>query len=88
MLQNVNLLYLGLFVLMLLDSSYMSRFWTQMEAWLSMQQATASGLMPAPEEKRRCEVVMIHNASLLTRQDLLARWAQASLEDTKSILAE
>ena len=37
MLANVNLLYLGCYVLVLLDLSYMSRFWTQFEAWLSLQ---------------------------------------------------
>ena len=34
---QVNMLYLGTTVLILLDLSYVSRFWTQFEAWLSMQ---------------------------------------------------
>ena len=37
MLLNVNYLYLSMPVLILLDLSYQSRFWTQFEAWLSMQ---------------------------------------------------
>ena len=40
MLADVNLLYVGASVLFLLDVSYISRFWTQFEAWLSMQKAT------------------------------------------------
>ena len=47
MLKNMNLLYLGCSVLILMDRSYLSRFWTQFEAWLSMQQPSASGRDPA-----------------------------------------
>ena len=63
MLANVNLLYVGLNVLILLDLSTLSRFWTQFEAWLSMQMATVRGLEPAPEAARRCEIIPIHNAN-------------------------
>ena len=42
MLSNVNMLYLGTTVLILLDLSYVSRFWTQFEAWLGMQMLTPS----------------------------------------------
>merc|ERR1712110_1198099 len=45
MLKNVNLLYMGCTVLILLDRSYLGRFWTQFEAWLSMQSATLAGLV-------------------------------------------
>ena len=47
MLSHVNLLYLGMKVLILLDVSYISRFWTQFEGWLSMQMVTAQGLKSA-----------------------------------------
>ena len=52
MLQNINSLYLGCHVLILLDLSYLSRFWTQFEAWLSMQTATKEGLRPASEAEQ------------------------------------
>ena len=42
MLGNVNLLYLGCQVLALIDISYLSRFWTQFEAWLSMQEGSSA----------------------------------------------
>ena len=44
MLQHVNYLYLGCSVLVLLDLSYLSRFWTQFEAWLSFQVPSPQGL--------------------------------------------
>mmetsp|Transcript_8774 Transcript_8774/g.19508 ORF Transcript_8774/g.19508 Transcript_8774/m.19508 type:complete len:142 (+) Transcript_8774:375-800(+) len=53
MLGNVNMLYLGYSVLVLLDISYPSRFWTQFEAWLSMQRALPDGLGAAPAPRRR-----------------------------------
>ena len=56
MLGNVNLLYLGCQVLALIDISYLSRFWTQFEAWLSMQEgSSAAGLRAAPEARRRVQ---------------------------------
>ena len=56
MLQNVNLLYLGMRVLVLMDISYLSRFWTQFEAWLSLQAGGAAGLGPAAEVRRRVTI--------------------------------
>ena len=47
MLKEVNRLYLGTTVLILLDLSYVSRFWTQFESWLAMQFAMPDGLKPA-----------------------------------------
>ena len=62
MLPHVNLLYLGLSVLLLVDLSYLSRFWTQFEAWLSMMSASPEGLVPTPASERRCSIVCLHNA--------------------------
>ena len=48
MLNDINLLFLGCRVLILLDRGYMHRFWTQFEAWLALRHATAeSGLADA-----------------------------------------
>ena len=46
MLTNVNMVFLGMRVLLLLDMTYMSRFWTQCEAWLAMQKMSRDGLLP------------------------------------------
>merc|ERR1719327_1200294 len=63
MISQVNLLYLGTSVLILLDLSYLSRFWTQFEAWLSMQQATTGKLCRATGSERRETIVTIYNGT-------------------------
>ena len=73
MLKHVNLLYLGCSVLVLMDVSFVSRFWTLFEAWLSMQQPDPnSGLRPAVKGEERWEIEMIHNASQSLKEQLLA----------------
>ena len=73
------MLYLGTSVLILLDLSYVSRFWTQFEAWLSMQFATPSGLKPAiGTQNVRHHIVCIQNAaaqSELYTKALVDNWA-------------
>ena len=87
MLANVNLLYVGLNVLILLDLSTLSRFWTQFEAWLSMQMATVRGLEPAPEAARRCEIIPIHNANDAIKQQLIEMWSMRTPEEARAVLA-
>jgi hypothetical protein len=53
MLPNINLLYLTCSVLILMDRSYMNRFWTQFEAYLSMRAITSDGLTNALDPKAR-----------------------------------
>ena len=52
---QVNLLYLGCRVLILLDKSYFGRFWTLFEAWLAMRRSSEEGLVEtfAPAEAWR-----------------------------------
>ena len=88
MLQNVNLLYLGLSVLILLDISYLSRFWTQMEAWLSMQLGGTDGLRPASERLRRCTIETLHTATSTTRDDLIRMWATRTPEEAYTLLSQ
>ncbi|KOO26427.1 hypothetical protein Ctob_006821 [Chrysochromulina tobinii] len=64
MLSQINMLYLGTTVLILFDLSYLSRFWTQFEAWLSMQFATPNGLKSAVGTKNaRYHIVCIQGAA-------------------------
>ena len=88
MLKNVNLLYLGCSVLILLDISYLSRFWTQMEAWLSMQLGSTDGLRPAPESMRRCSIDYLHTATSTTRTDLINMWASRTPEEAHALLSQ
>jgi hypothetical protein len=63
MLAAIADLYLTAHVLILLDGSYASRFWTLTEAWCSMQMVTPEGLNPATEaERRRYTIKCIHTA--------------------------
>ena len=87
MLKNVNMLYLGMRVLLLLDLSFMSRFWTQFEAWLSMQSCTRTGLVPASADKLRVTIVPILNANAALRDSLLDMWNNRTPAESYSTLA-
>jgi hypothetical protein len=63
MLSRIDDLNLTAHVLILLDGSYASRFWTLIEAWESMQTATPEGLRPATKAERRYTIKCIHNAT-------------------------
>ena len=96
MLGSVNMLYLGMRVLILLDSSYLSRFWTQFEAWLSMQVATAEGLKPSsgrvPKGKFRYHIKCIYNAAESEdqadsfKQILRTQWADKTPQQAQAFL--
>jgi len=86
MLTEVNLLYLGCSVLLLVDLSYISRFWTQFEAWLSMQSATASGLKPTSADGRRCTAVPTLNATQREAQGVLEIWAEKTPHQARDLL--
>ena len=60
MLPNVNLLYMGATVLVLLDRLFMTRFWTLFESWLAFSMPTADrGLVAATGDKRRGVIVSL-----------------------------
>jgi hypothetical protein len=63
MLSAITDLNLTAHVLILIDGSYASRFWTLTEAWCSMQTATPEGLRSATEAERRYTIKCIHNAT-------------------------
>jgi hypothetical protein len=90
MLGNVNLLYLGCQVLALIDISYLSRFWTQFEAWLAMQEgSSAVGLRAAPKRRRRLQMVCLHNATT-GREDvkLQEMWCDVTPQMAKELLSK
>ena len=87
-LSSVNLLYLGCNVLCLVDISYLSRFWTQFEAWLSMQAAGPDGLQPASEARRRSRFVCIHNATQGAEdRKLVQMWCGRTPAQARDVLA-
>jgi hypothetical protein len=88
MLTNVNLLYLGATVLIILDLSYSGRFWTQFEAWLSMQMVTPEGLKPAKGTKHERFVIRcIMGASSQYSNALVQQWATKTPEQAQLVLA-
>ena len=87
MLRNVYMLYLGASVLILLDQAYLGRFWTQYEAWLSMQKATTSGLRGASGDERRCTVALINGATKGIAQTLLEKWEKKPSKEVHRILS-
>ena len=92
MLANVNMLYLGASVLILLDLSYVSRFWTQFEAWCSMQLPSADGLRPASgTANERFYIECIQNAAEqapLHKQMLIQSWATKTPIQAHDFLAK
>ena len=94
MLPMINLIYLGTSVLILLDQSYVSRFWTQFEAWLSMQtfalddESDAGGLRSANEAERRCTIELVHGANEELGQSLLSTWANKTPEEAHEHLSK
>ena len=50
MLKNMNLVFLTMDVLVLVDWTYGSRFWTCFELWLSHMTPTPTGLVPVAAE--------------------------------------
>ena len=53
---------LGCQVVVLLDLSYRSRFWTSYEAWLAHQQPTPEGFIVAEGDASRCEILPLLGA--------------------------
>ena len=83
MLAEVNLLYLGCKVLVLLDLSYVSRFWTSYEAWLGSQSPTGEGIRLADARSSRWEIVRILRANefhVRALQDAVVKEMRTSAE--------
>lgn len=86
---NANLLFLGASVLLLVDISYLIRFWTQYEAWMSLQTTTSTGLRPAEKHEQRFTIKCIHDATRgLEDKKLISMWAQADADDARIVLDE
>eukprot|EP00403_Amphidinium_massartii_P048966 CAMPEP_0178464386 /NCGR_PEP_ID=MMETSP0689_2-20121128/50816_1 /TAXON_ID=160604 /ORGANISM="Amphidinium massartii, Strain CS-259" /LENGTH=423 /DNA_ID=CAMNT_0020091287 /DNA_START=219 /DNA_END=1491 /DNA_ORIENTATION=+ len=88
MLKEVNVLYLGTQVLILMDLSYMSRFWTSFEAYLSMQDTTSTGLRPTTASKCRAQIRCLHNAPAVFATTLKDMWQGKSPTEAAEILVK
>ena len=85
MLGSITDLYLTAMVLILLDMTYMGRFWTLLEAFFSLMRATAEGVRAATDLERRCTIKCIHNAKQQFEQpkliDLVATKTPQEMHD-------
>ena len=87
MLPNINLLYLTATVLILLDMSYMSRFWTQFEAYLSMRTLTQDGLGSLQDDRHaRHKIVTLGIAQEKTAEQLVEMWANKTPDEAHETL--
>lgn len=76
MLRNINLLYLGCSVLILMDMTYLSRFWTQFEAWLALKSPSDNGIVASPPSKQRFHIMTLHSAPASMKHVLVELLAQ------------
>ncbi len=91
MLRSVNLVYLGATVLILLDDDYMVRFWTSIEAWLSMQECCPTGLTPdsgSGGAVARSQIRLLPGVTEDKRGMLQLLWASTSIEEASRRLAD
>ena len=86
MLSPISDLIMTAHVLILLDGSYASRFWTLTEAWMAMQTATPEGLRPATEAERRYTITCIHTATETTASGLVALVSEKTHEEMYHVL--
>jgi len=88
MLGAVADLYLTMRVLILLDLSYIGRFWTSLEAWCAMQKTTPEGLRPACNGEVRHEIKCIHGARDSLKQVLMETYATLSTSEVTCLLSK
>ena len=77
----------GCSVLVLLDLSYQSRFWTQYELWLSLQKGTADGLVPAEASESRSHVETIHSGTQDLAESLKKMWRAKNTDQARATLS-
>ena len=63
-------------------------FWTQFEAWLSMQMCTATGFVPADAEAdQRCTIEPIFNATRTFADEVRAMWLKRASAEAYDVLS-
>ena len=91
MLSSIADLYLTAYVLIVMDNTYITRFWCMMEGWCAMMTATADGVRTATIGERRYTVVCIHNAAdtaQAVQEQLVGLLATKSPTEMWTILAK
>jgi len=92
-LKNSNMMYLGASVVIILTPEYLSRFWTQLEAFLSFQQIdNHKGINPhgAPYPRTHCVFTsdVPEEMREAIKEELHRKWSECSVFVALSLLAE
>jgi len=89
MLDAIADLYLTARVLILMDTSYDSRFWTLFEAYWAMMKPTAHGIRSAGDGERRYGITCIHNADkMYDKPKLVKKLSTKTPEEMHEILSK
>ena len=89
MLSHADLLYLGASVLVLLDRSYMSRFWTQFEAWLAAREVRGKrGLDNARSGHARWTIALLYGCPPQSAAALVHEWARVTPDEAHAKLSK
>ena len=80
MLPNINFIYLGALVLILMDLEYAGRFWTGFEAYLAMMTPTPDGLVGTSGAKRRYIIECMHGTNQHYGKALELQWLQCTAQ--------
>jgi len=88
-LPNINLLYLGTSVLVIMfDRTYMERFWPQFEAWLSFMSGDETGIVSTPNGQLRCSIECLGDTPVWYKNALTDRWSKRSTAAAHKELSE
>jgi len=90
-LNHIAFLFLCLDVLVIFDTSYVSRFWCCFELWLSMQKATKDGIIHAPDSELRLDFRCVGAAKEAAKNfetAMFDTWHQRAPQEAAEILAK
>ena len=72
--------------LLLVDGGYAARFWTQLEAWLSLKAVSPSGLVDAPS-RERCRIALLGDEPDFMASLVLEQWVNKDASQACAVLA-
>lgn len=70
--------------LLLVDSNYVARFWTQFETWLSIKMGTAAGLVDSPHA--RFSIELLHDTPDFMASLLINMWTTKDVAEACAVL--
>jgi ankyrin repeat protein len=83
---GVNLIYLGAYVLSIVNSLYVQRFWTQFEYYLATRSVTTDGFAPGHGRTSVICIQSLAGCNAAQVAALEAKWAQVSTDKAVEVL--